>query len=172
MRTELRSNRLRLGLLGVAVVTGALMPAAAQAATGHGSHVTHSISSRIVVKRVTAPNGARPDSSCTVGLYNGSGYGPPWGAAICGTSEVSFYNSGTGHWESFVIGTNYSMWHTWTTQSTWYNLGGGFCGASWCGVYGAGGYPNITVKGYGPEGTQLWCDTRTSSGTWPGWYRC
>ncbi|HLX51827.1 MAG TPA: hypothetical protein VKS82_26155 [Streptosporangiaceae bacterium] len=151
-------------------MTGALMPAAAQAATSQGSHVTHA--SHMVVLQVRGAKGTRPDSSCTVGLWNGSSYGPPWGAAICGTTEVSFYNSGTGHWESFVIGTNYSIWHTWTTQSTWYSLGGGFCGASSCGVYGSGGYPNITVAGYGPQGTQLWCDTRTNSGTWPGWYKC
>jgi hypothetical protein len=152
--------------------TAATQPAAA--------HARASVRALAAGKRVTVT--AAPAATCSpgqgvqVGLYNGSSYGPPFGYEVCGTREISAYNASTGHWESFVIGTNYSMWHTWTGQSKWYNMGGGFCDVGYtgqpCGVYGSGSYPNITVGGYGPQKLQEWCSTRQNNGTWSAWYKC
>lgn len=210
-------RRYLVGLAGLAVISGMLIPATALAATAPGQLTAASAPTVALAPRApgqpaaasapsfaTAPGrhwksvrtliggpGARKaglnansSGTCRVGLLVGFDllgnpqYGAPWGQGICGTYEKSFY-SGSGssfRAESFVLGADYAIWHTWTGESSWYTLEGQFCGFGYtdqpCGVFGSGWYPNITVGGYGPEGIQEWCNTRQVSGFWGGWYKC
>jgi hypothetical protein len=189
MRMRLWPRKLGVAALGFAVVAGAMAPTAAQAATAApatGARLTHAQSAELAhetvtviretpresVIRVSAPKSVGHDSDCVVGLWNGTSYGAPYGENICGTEEVSIYYTQTGRYESFVIGGNYAMWHTWTGQSGWYSLGGAFCGLASCGVYASGSYPNIVLSGWDSADTRLYCDERTDSGGWTGWYGC
>jgi hypothetical protein len=190
-------RRYLIGLAGLAAIAGLLITAAAQAASKAGHPGTAYVRSSaaapqgarmvrtLIGKPGTGKAGAKAASDCAVGLLVGFDssknpvYGPPAGTGICGTYEKSWW-SGSGssfRAESFVLGANSAIWHTWTGQSTWYSLGGQFCGLSPysgkpCAVYGTGGYPNITVGGYGPDATQEWCATRQNNGGWSGWYKC
>jgi hypothetical protein len=179
------TQKLALAVMTIATLAiGTTTTAAAAASATHPG--THARADAPVVATVDPVVTRTLDSNCfpglavRVGLYNGSGYGAPYGDGICGTRELSVENPSTGHWESFVLGTDHSMWHTWTGQSAWHSLSGTFCDFGYharpCGVYGPGdnntSYPNITVGGYGPNAIQEWCSTRQNDGTWKAWYAC
>ncbi|MFB9693106.1 hypothetical protein ACFFRK_08670 [Amorphoplanes digitatis] len=73
------------------------------------------------------PAHANPGDVCKTENENRAGYQLPTGKYICDLGiTVTYYNSG---YHAFVVGSDYKVWHTWTTssgawRSTWESLGG------------------------------------------------
>jgi hypothetical protein len=164
-------------LLTPLAVIGMLIPGTAQAVTSaapHNAeylHISGQVSSGVKVVQAPATTLAPAASStCKAGLWNGSNYGPPWGAQICGTELTIEYPTSPPVYEAFVIGTDDAIWHTWTGQSTWHSMGGKACASSACGVFFFDSTPTISV--YGPQFKVLWCDRKGAHGVWGGWFTC
>jgi hypothetical protein len=102
--------------------------------------------------------------------------GPHRGQRICNTDWIDIFQHPNGLWETFVVGTDFAIWHSWETAidvwTPWQSLGGtvqcwnGAPCRAWDGVRLVGQQPTIQVRG--TDGRN-WCRT------WPwtqGWRLC
>lgn len=115
--------------------------------------VSLAIASGVVA--VVAPEASA--STCNVTKY---GYA---GQMICGT-KVLDKDWGSGHKESFVVGTNSAVWHAWPGSGGWKSLGGGV--KNLCSINGTYNYRSLAAVG--PDNKGYINDFNISSG-WGGW---
>ena len=162
-----------LGALGVAVaLLGSLGTTAASAATGPGaaSAVPASSTNFFAQSGRTSMLGVQSlspaFSACGISRF---GYG---GQYICGTGILDVA-AGTvannGGAESFVIGTNWQIWHAWPGSNGWHSLGGVAEHTTGNGIAVRLAFPFI-IQTFGTDGG-LWCDNWATP-TWGGWYSC
>jgi len=102
-------------------------------------------------------------------------WGPSQGRAICNTNAVLFLHS-NGLFETFVIGTNFAVYHSWETSinvwTGWQTLGG----AVHCKVTSScGPADGVRLFNSAPTVQVLGTDNRQWCRTWPwsqGWLHC
>jgi hypothetical protein len=151
-----------LGTLAVAVaLLGALGTTPASAATVHGD--TSAVSAL----------GALPASpnSCPIIRF---GYG---GEYVCGTAPLDIMPgtvNDSGSAESFVLGTDWAIWHAWPGSNGWHSLGGQSIhalnvGNQPTGVFEWSGNP-FAIWVFGTDSKQ-WCDN-WGIPAWMGWHLC
>lgn len=118
-----------------------------------------------IVSVVTHPgtdtDGASTFSSCAIYRYGYLGY------RVCEFAYFDRYWS-DGNVETFVIGTNYAVYHIWASSGGWKSLGGRARTAT-----PNGAYPSLVYLGVRTIGTDnyWWCRYWTAS-AWTPWQRC
>lgn len=84
----------------------------------------------------------------------------------------STFNWGGGNIQYFAIGTNFIIYTIWKGSGGWRNLQNGKAeNVANNGVANNNNPGNLIIDTYGTDGN-IWCDSRSSSGSWSGWYRC
>jgi hypothetical protein len=160
-----------LGTLAVAMaLLGSLGTTTASAATGSratsavpaSSFVHYGSASTLGAKSVVSPF-----SSCTITRY---GY---TGQYICGTGGFDVTPgevANNGGAESFVIGTNWQIWHAWPGSNGWKSLGGVALHDTTNEVVLSTAFPFFSIATIGTDGGS-WCDN-WGTPKWSGWYSC
>jgi hypothetical protein len=141
----------------IVAVLALLVPTTAQAAPSGGVDTSHS---RAVKTPSASATSAVAAAACAITRYGYTGY------EVCGYGH-SALDWGGGNVETFVVGTNYEIYHIWKGSGGWKSLGGQ---SSRSNSYGAQVY-NYPVNGVATVGTNnlLYCRD------WPwssGWFRC
>lgn len=115
----------------------------------------------VAVVEHNGTEGASVNAACAITRYGHTGY------RVCGFAYFDRYWS-SGNVETFVVGTNYAIYHIWSTSNGWRGLGGRARTQT-----PNGAYPSNVFLGVRTIGTdhRYWCRYWSSSG-WTGWQRC
>jgi hypothetical protein len=166
-RGELMIKALKI-IAGLAVAVATLLPAStASADTGTADTTAApavSVQDALATLRTkSADVSAQALTKCAIKRHNHTGY------RICEMSW-DYYDWGRGNVETFVVGTNFQIYHIWKGASGWKSLGGKALAAAGNGV-GVFTSPRFGVVTIGTDGNG-WCRYR-GNGNWAGgWKRC
>jgi hypothetical protein len=176
-KTTVGGPRRGLGTLAVAVaLLGSLGTTTASAATGPGAtSAVPASSSSFEHSGSHNTLGARSVSSaanaCSIIRFGYSGE-DECGTAVLDVPAGSVANNGSA--ESFVIGTDWSIWHAWPGSNGWHSLGGQSIHALYVGIHPNGVFlwssSPFAIWTYGTDSNE-WC-INWGTPAWQGWHAC